>query len=571
MRDWCRQRPGLAVALTLAVVSAGSGESGSPLRWGVDDAGLEAGAYGRARVGAIAEEFDFDLWVVHYHPPGTDSTTTVKENVRLIQEIDAWCGARNVQWIANLEHANGTATLTDERCRDWYNRADGRHHFLFPDEVMRILGAADHLAGVMYDEPAHTQNERHRSLGGALPFLYSPDLADGPAAGADGFYEAAANLAAVHQAAGIGVYTEHVFPILFHSFARAGFTAVPKVLKDGWSPVFLAAAMGAALQYETEFWVSPDLWGMKGFPGHSVDEYRSALLLSYGLGAEGIYTENLALDPGGEGSGGLVRLVDGGYELTDYGRAARRFRSETVPAHPRGYSVRNVRPRVVIVRRPDSDWGQARSWMSDALFGAPQWHSTKSTRAWNGLWHLLSRGVVNRSSPSWHHKAYARREYQVFCPLEGVVVFDDRVQARLLASAELIVLTGLGVSPRTLRAVEDRVAAGATCVALPHLVPQRIHQALGQGGELSDGAGRWVVGKDFMDRRVRPHIERFAPPENRIRYRFGDSIVTLRPVDGDPNRLALDISPISAAPAKAQGAGGDSGGGFRALGSPAPG
>ena len=111
----------------------------------------------------------------------------------------------------------------------------------------------------------------------------------------------------------------------------------------------------------------------------------------------------------------------------------------------------------------------------------------------------------------------------------------------------VVVLTGLGVSPATLQAVEDQVARGATCVALPHLVPERVRRALGRGHEFVDGKGLWVVGEDFMDRRIRPHIERFAPPEDRIRYRFGDTRVTLRAVGGDPNRLDLEIAPGDAA------------------------
>src|SRR5690606_15596274 len=74
------------------------------------------------------------------------------------------------------------------------------------------------------------------------------------------------------------VLTEHVFPVLFHNYARAGFTISYKLMKESWAPMWTAAAMGAALQYGDELWSCLDLWfaGVPGnspmYPGHSPNE-----------------------------------------------------------------------------------------------------------------------------------------------------------------------------------------------------------------------------------------------------------------------------------------------------------
>ena len=95
-----------------------------------------------------------------------------------------------------------------------------------------------------------------------------------------GFTGAVQEIEKLHAKHGVRLSTEHVFPVLFHGFARARWTAGTKILKENWSPAYIACALGAALQYDTEFWVTPDLWGLDGYPSHSPDEYRSALLLA---------------------------------------------------------------------------------------------------------------------------------------------------------------------------------------------------------------------------------------------------------------------------------------------------
>ena len=99
-----------------------------------------------------------------------------------------------------------------------------------------------------------------------------------------------------HYQGQVRLTTEQVWPDLFHVFRRGGWTANPKLLKEHFCSVVMATALGAANQYReptSQLWVSPDLWWVGNYPGHSPQALRSALLMGYWLGADAIYVENL--------------------------------------------------------------------------------------------------------------------------------------------------------------------------------------------------------------------------------------------------------------------------------------
>jgi hypothetical protein len=76
------------------------------------------------------------------------------------------------------------------------------------------------------------------------------------------------------------------------AYLRPGWLNVsPKILKETCGPVMLAAAMGAARQYNVDFWVDVDYWWHNEAIGHSVERFHSALLLAYWCGASNIYVE----------------------------------------------------------------------------------------------------------------------------------------------------------------------------------------------------------------------------------------------------------------------------------------
>jgi len=96
----------------------------------------------------------------------------------------------------------------------------------------------------------------------------------------------------------------------------------------------------------------------------------------------------------------------------------------------------------------------------------------------------------------------------------------------------------------TRRDVEACVGDGATCIALPHLLPERVIAETGRNGARNDDKGMWVATTDFLAPHVAEHVAHVLPPEDELRYRFGDTQIVFRPVDGDPNRLSVTEEPV---------------------------
>lgn len=533
-----------------AMDRGGDRKSAIPLRWGFDDIGFtspppwhQASLTRHPRGADLMREFGFDFWLMWY--PDAAPDWTYDQNREFIRRVDAWCDANGVWWMPNTLASlwnNAPERRVDAQGYDWFCRPDGRRFFLFPDALLRELGRCKRVLGVMYDEAEHHQNNANQVPGLDRPAMFDPAGRTLEQA-ADAHTAAAAKVAALHRKHGLRLYTEHVTPIMYHTFARAGFMAGTKVLKEAFSPAFVACALGASIQYDTELWVTPDLWGLQGYPSHSPEEYRSALLLAYHLGADCIYTESLSLPPSAGAPypvNSLAEITDTDYRVTEYGRIAQWFRKEYVPAHPRLFDRRRLKPRVVIVRQEDGCYGQravGAPWLPDRLFGSREWRSTPITEAWLGIWSLLTRGAVPRNTLYRGWGAFADRPNRFFHPLDGVVVYDHRVGYRLLRDAEVIFLTGVGVSATTRRAIARCVREGAICVSLPHLVPRLVRDRASASGIVADGKGRWIITEDFAAPTVRDAVRHVIPDRDIIRYRFGDREVVLTPVDGDPNRI----------------------------------
>jgi hypothetical protein len=543
----------LACAAVSGLSPAAPVERVIPLRWGFDDIGFtsppprhQASLTRHPRGRELMREFGFDFWLMWY--PDVAPEWTYERNREFIRSVDAWCAANGVWWMPNTLAAlwnTAPERRVDAQGYDWFCRPDGRRFFLFPDALLAEFGRCKRVLGVMYDEAEHHQNNANQVQGLDRPTMFDPA---GRTLGqaSDGHVAAAAKVAELHRKHGLRLYTEHVTPVLYHSFARAGYTAGTKVLKEAFSPAFVACALGASVQYGTELWITPDLWGLQGYPSHSPEEYRSALLLAYHLGADCIYTESLSHPPSAGSPypiNSLAEITDTDYRLTEYGRIAKWFRQEYVPAHPRLFERRRLRPRVVIVRQEDGCYGQrvvSAPWLPDRLFGSKEWRSTPTTEAWLGIWSVLSRGAIPKDTLYRGWSAFATKPNRLLHPLDGVVVYDHRVDYRLMRGAEVIFLSGVGVSDTTRRAIARCVREGATCVALPHLAPNAIQRRIGTEGACRDGSGRWVLTADFTSEAARDAVRHVVPEGDIIRYRFGDREVILRPVGGDMNRITAE-------------------------------
>lgn len=511
--------------------------TGTQLVWGFDDAGMELN---QQMTKKAISDFGFDLVVHHYQPSISGNEFALKSMSNFFEE-------NKVQWILNLESANWCQSFVDANGQDWYNQPDGRHFFMFPDNILHELSGLTHKPGIMYDEADHMQNARNGTTisGFEKPFFLKDEDAVSLDVAGDNFSHQAKLIADHYKSYGLQVYSEHVFPIQFHTFAAAGFIPVSKILKENCIPAYIACSLGAAIQYKTSFWLTPDLWFMNDYPGHSADQYRSALLMAYHMGAEGIYTENIAYE-GTSKQGSLVLMNSNkdDYQITKLGEVAKWFRWSYAPKNPRNYKFSELIPRVAIIRKEDACWGQSQSWLPDQLFGIKAWKSNSVTEAWMQIWNLLSNGEINSHSISWHNSNLTSTPYKVFFPLDGVVVFDEKVGGENLANVELFFLTGLGISPATLDAVSSRVKRGAVCVALPGLVPKYVRTATSNNGVLLDGAGKWVVTESFLTDLVKQNVQPFLPKENYIRYRFGDTEVQIRPTNGNNNHVSVSVNKL---------------------------
>ena len=524
----------------IAAAEAADGSEPTPLQWGIDDAGGPGDLLRNPNTPEVFDRFGFAFWVHHYLPAADklERGHSIAGNVRYLDELDAWGKKHGVRYILNLETDKFVGEWVDDQGRDWFNRPDGRHWFEFPDELMEKLSALDTVMGLQYDEPSYMQVNR----GGEKfdkAYFWDGEGRD-RATASDGFVAAAREIFDRNARYGLTSYGEFVFPLMFHDLARAGGVPVTKVLKETWSPVYVATALGAAIQYDKPLWISPDLWFRGTYPGHSPEALRSALVYAHQMGAESIYVENLAYSkPAGRGS--LVNFTADGYEVTPHGEQALAFIHDYVPANPRHHSFRELKPRVAIVRQEDSSMGTSYSYILDGLWGVKDWQAEDVNRQYLHVWHLLTRGVVGREALNWHSPSLAQTPYQLFAPVDGVVVFDERVEAEHLAGVEAIFLVGTGVSEETLAAIAAEVERGALCVTSPRLAPDDVRaRASAGGGEVAAGSGRWLVTDDFLSDRVRRAAADLIPKEDRIRYRFGDTTVVFRPADGDMNSLSVE-------------------------------
>ncbi len=352
------------------------------------------------------------------------------------------------------------------------------------------------------------------------------------------------------------VIATEVWPSLLHAAARAGMTPCPKICKEFYSPVSLAVGLGAALQYDRPLWVDVDMWHFAAVPGHPAEEVQANLELAYWMGADLVYLEGCGYNLHGGGQQGipfsLMTQVDATkYQLTPHGEMLKEFCTKYLPANPRPWTFRDVRPDAAIVRFDDTDVGQ-KAWGVDKLYGTPNLKPDRDTAAWLELWNVLTHGKTGSDGITWfkpsvpHPKANERYhkdvtpsylsdpahiEHRFFVPLNGVVVFDHTVGYERLKDIPLIFLTGKHVSPKSMEAIRRRVREGALCVAWGPLASRAGFEGWEKGvGVFRYGKGRFVLTDDFEAPEAVRHFRRFLGKPDEIRYRFAGRTVTLKRV-----------------------------------------
>ena len=334
---------------------------------------------------------------------------------------------------------------------------------------------------------------------------------------------------------------EFLFPAMMHTAARAGMNLSPKILKETCGPAMLAAAMGAARQYDVDLSIDVDYWWHNEAIGHSPERVRSALLLAYWSGASLIYVEGGARLSGGHPVGEEIESV---YE---------RFVKEYVPAHPRPYAWHHFRPQTAIVRFDDTCFDERQRYLGE--FPGPLYGHVPAgpeSTEWLSVWSLLSHGFMRTDSMShqWEARRFGSRT--LFVPLHNVAVYDHEVGYDTLAGLRLIFLTGRMLSHRAVQAVARRVREGATCVLPPRLAPPGSGlETVTETTSVSDGAGRWLVVPEFyrlhyecfcggpMTASLRDAFDGLIGTGDHLVYDFGDWTARFTQAGGDYPRHDL--------------------------------
>ncbi|MBW7461756.1 hypothetical protein K0U00_47665, partial [Paenibacillus sepulcri] len=159
------------------------------------------------------------------------------------------------------------------------------------------------------------------------------------------------------------------------------------IMKESFQPLQLGTALGAAKQYGCPMWICADLWGpdighwftrISGFPGHSPQEFESALRMGYLMAPTHLFTENVDV---------LLHRMDNRFALTEFGEVWERFVKDYVPNHPLAWRHSQADADIAVIVSEDSNYGQ-----NDRLYGNRELAAPQTSASLFAVWHLLSHG-----------------------------------------------------------------------------------------------------------------------------------------------------------------------------------
>lgn len=444
--------------------------------------------------------------------------------------------------------------------------ADGTNRYDVPDETILEACRSGQFMGLLYDEPEHLQiNVGQYRKDGWFPHWADTERLDiaaseqRVAAAVSGRVDHVRSLLLNHgyYADAVPLVSEHVFPVMFHTKARAGMTLCPKIMKESFQSLQLSTALGAAKQYGRAMWICADLWGpdigpwftrTSGFPGHSPAEYESALRMGYYMSPSHLFTENVDALLSYDG----IRFIK-----TEFGEIWEQFVKDFVPNHPLTWRHSDAEADIAVIHADDSNYGQ-----NARLFGNRSSVSSQAGESIFDVWHLLSHGSIPSHGSCMHIPGYAfpRHElkqavpfeqfplkqgadfltpepvHPLFYPVNNVLVFDETVEAEKLGNPKLILVAGSRLSEQTLQAVRQRAEDGATVVIGRWLVPEAWQN------DRMFGKGLWLPVDGFLDDLVREAAAPFLGSGDVWVQRFGQSEVRMYKKDADGFTLDFEIA-----------------------------
>ncbi len=506
---------------------------------GVDNAGdiLKDGVFHNTKA---AEALGYQFMVWHDTPRGT-----LNYEIEKARKITKEFEESNLYLIYNNEISNWVPAVIDADGFDWSNNGDGSHCFRFRQEVLNEYVKSPSFMGVCYDEAEHMQINRswvfvdYKKID--LPFL-SETTGKTFRDAQDSIIEYGGKLTGEYIASGVPeIYTEHVWPVLFHAFARAGFTPVYKQLKESIAPIWASLAMGAARQYNKPLWTCLDLWYCNDYPGHSPGELKANLEYGYLLGVNRMYVENINYNDS------LYYETESGVSLTEYGDVYASFAKNYIKNNPRSYTHSDYTPKTAIIRFDDTFCGQnmeKNSMWKPRLLGAYNLQPNIECFEWLDAWYTITHHKTNRKSISWNHPELHRNgmKYYTFVPCVSPIVYDENVTAENLTTLDLVFLCGLYISSRTLSDVANMVKLrGLTVVTTIKYAPAQFAVKYGGGTDVyEDGLGKWVICESMADTEVYDNIKHLLGNSDEMVYHFKNKIIRMKITDSGKQMQVLE-------------------------------
>lgn len=492
----------------------------------------------------LSKSFDFDMpaktgggvdfILCHYDPSGLtvdEECKKVRDAVKAIKDLGA-------EAIINFEKQNFAYVDVSADGYDWANRSDGTHLLRLPEKFREAMASEGNLVGLMYDELEHVIVNRNASIWldskgqldiPAFPVTDNADVIE------QGELLSSQLKAYADEVKTNGVKTlsgEHVFPVLFHMFAKNGIIPNFKSQKESFSNIQFAIAAGAALQYKTPLYNCVDMWYRLTFPGHSAEEMYSNLQFAYLTGVDRVYVEASTCF--------FEDRINGRYN--DIGNKFSKFTKE-YRGKERDYNVQDYKPEIGIIRYDDTYWGQGGipiPWRN-MLFGNPKIKIGKPAREWIYAFNIITHGETGNETLSWGSiKPHSLLPHHSFASMNGAAVFDDEVDIDTLSSLRLCFLCGYRISEKTMEAVKTLVKENGLTVVTPTRfspVKPEINKNPGYA-EVRDGKGLWIVTDNLKNKNLPQRLSAFIGNKGEMTYKFGEKTVRMKITDkGDTFEL----------------------------------
>lgn len=452
---------------------------------------------------------------------------SMEENCAFAESTAKAVKELGVPFIANFEKQNFCDIDVTTDGYDWANHSDGTHCLNIHKDYMKALNSQGNCMGVMYDEFEHVIINRNISLALESKFKVDkptfpiPDTRDPVEQGEVLSNQLKEYKKSLDEKGATTLSGEHVFPVLFHHFARNGIIPNFKAQKESFSNVQFCIAAGAALEYKTPLWNCVDNWYRLTYPGHSPKEMYHNLLFSYLSGCDLVYVEE---------AGSFYKK--GTDELNEYGELYRKFADE-YKGKERDYNVQDYKPEIGIIRYDDTFWGQGTTplmWRN-MLFGNPKIKCGKRAKEWIKVMNLITHGETGNGGISWGRiEPFSLRKHRSFASMNNAAVFDHLVKEETLKTLKLAFLCGYTVSDETAKALKKSVNEnGLTVVVSKSLAPKvLLSKKYGSYTEISDGKGKWIVVNSFRSRKLKNAVKPYLGEKDVMHYQFGNHTYDLK-------------------------------------------